>query len=109
MPITLTHYLVLSALLFSIGLFGVLAKRNVVAILMCVEVMMNAVNIALVAISRYRVVPEGNLANGLNGQVLTLFVITVAAAEASVALAIILAIYRGRRTVNVDEVNLMKW
>ena len=109
MPITLTHYLILSALLFSIGLFGVLAKRNVVAILMCVEVMMNAVNIALVAISRYRVVPEGNLANGLNGQVLTLFVITVAAAEASVALAIILAIYRGRRTVNVDEVNLMKW
>ena len=109
MPITLTHYLILSALLFSIGLFGVLAKRNVVAILMCVEVMMNAVNIALVAISRYRVVPEGNLANGLNGLVLTLFVITVAAAEASVALAIILAIYRGRRTVNVDEVNLMKW
>ena len=109
MPITLTHYLVLSALLFSIGLFGVLAKRNVVAILMCVEVMMNAVNIALVAISHYRMIPEGNLANGLNGQVLTLFVITVAAAEASVALAIILAIYRGRRTVNVDEVNLMKW
>lgn len=109
MPITLTHFLVLSALLFSIGLFGVLAKRNVVAILMCVEVMMNAVNIALVAISHYRLIPEGNLANGLNGQVLTLFVITVAAAEASVALAIILAIYRGRRTVNVDEVNLMKW
>jgi NADH:ubiquinone oxidoreductase subunit K len=109
MPITLTHFLVLSALLFSIGLFGVLAKRNVVAILMCVEVMMNAVNIALVAISHYRAIPEGNLANGLNGQVLTLFVITVAAAEASVALAIILAIYRGRRTVNVDEVNLMKW
>jgi len=109
MPVTLTHYLILSALLFSIGLYGVLAKRNVVAILMCVEVMMNAVNIALVAISHYRMIPEGNLANGLNGQVLTLFVITVAAAEASVALAIILAIYRGRRTVNVDEVNLMKW
>ena len=109
MPITLTHYLVLSALIFSIGLFGVLAKRNVVAILMCVEVMMNAVNIALVAISHYRLVPAGNLVNGLNGQILTLFVITVAAAEASVALAIILAIYRGRRTVNVDEVNLLKW
>ncbi|HEX5417732.1 MAG TPA: NADH-quinone oxidoreductase subunit NuoK [Chloroflexota bacterium] len=109
MPITFTHYLILSALLFSIGLFGVLAKRNVVAILMCVEVMMNAVNIALVAISHFRQIPVGNLANGLDGQVLTLFVITVAAAEASVALAIILAIYRGRRTVNVDEVNLMKW
>lgn len=109
MSITLTHYLVLSAIVFSIGLFGALAKRNVVAILMCVELMLNAVNITLVAFSRYLPVPTGSLTNGLNGQVLALFVITVAAAEASVALAIILAIYRGRRTINVDEVNLMKW
>lgn len=109
MPITLTHYLVLSAIVFSIGLFGALAKRNVVAILMCVELMLNAVNITLVAFSRYVPIPAGSVVNGLQGQVLALFVITVAAAEASVALAIILAIYRGRRTVNVDEVNLMKW
>jgi NADH:ubiquinone oxidoreductase subunit K len=109
MPITLTHFLLLSALLFSIGLYGALAKRNVVAILMCIEIMFNAVNIALVAFSRYLPVPAGSPTSGLNGQVLALFIIAVAAAEASVALAIILAIYRGRRTVNVDDVNLLKW
>jgi NADH:ubiquinone oxidoreductase subunit K len=109
MPITLTHYLILSALIFSIGLFGALAKRNAVAILMSIEIMFNAVNVSLLAFSRYRLVPETNLANGLNGQVLALFIIAVAAAEAAVALAIILAIYRGRRTVNVDQVDLLKW
>jgi NADH:ubiquinone oxidoreductase subunit K len=80
-----------------------------VAILMCIEIMFNAVNIALVALSRYLPVPAGNIGQGLTGQVLTLFVITVAAAEAAVALAIILAIYRGRRTVNIDQVDLLKW
>lgn len=109
MPITLTHFLVLSAILFSIGLFGALSKRNVVAILMSVEIMFNAVNVALVAFSRYLPVPPGNIGRGLTGQVLTLFVITVAAAEAAVALAIILAIYRGRKTVNIDNVDLMRW
>ena len=109
MPITLTHYLILSALIFSIGLFGALSKRNAVAILMSIEIMFNAVNISLVAFSRFLPVPTGNLASGLNGQILALFIITVAAAEAAVALAIILAIYRGRRSVNVDDVNLMKW
>lgn len=107
--IGLTHYLVLSSLVFSIGLFGALAKRNVVSILMSIEIMFNAVNIALVAFSRYRVVPAGNATSGLSGQVLALFIITVAAAEAAVALAIILAIYRGRRTVSVEDVNLLKW
>ena len=109
MTIGLTHFLVLSALVFSIGLFGALAKRNVVAILMSIEIMFNAVNIALVAFSRFRDVPAGNVANGLNGQVLALFIITVAAAEAAVALALILAIYRGRRTVSIEDVDLLKW
>ncbi len=110
MSITLTHYLVLSAVVFSIGLFGALAKRNVVAILMCIELMFNAVNIALIAFSRYLPVPASNAAQqGLNGQVFALFIIAVAAAEAAVALAIILAIYRQRRTVSIEDFNLMKW
>ena len=109
MPITLTHFVVLSALIFAIGLFGALSKRNVVAILMSVEIMFNAVNVALVAFSRYLPASPGNPGLGLNGQVLALFIITVAAAEAAVALAIILAIYRGRRTVFVDQVDLLKW
>ena len=89
MVIGLEHYLILSAILFSIGLYGVLAKRNAVIILMCIELMLNAVNITLVAFSRY-VVPAM-----LTGQVFAIFVIVVAAAEAAVGLAIILAIYRG--------------
>ena len=109
MVITLTHFLLLSTLIFSIGLYGALAKRNVVAILMSIEIMFNAVNISLLAFSRFAPIPNGSVANGLSGQILALFVITVAAAEAAVALAIILAIYRGRRTVNVDDVNLLKW
>jgi NADH:ubiquinone oxidoreductase subunit K len=107
--ITLYHYLLLSALIFSIGLFGALSRRNVVVILMSIEIMFNAVNITLIAFSRYLPVISGNPTSGLNGQILALFIIAVAAAEASVALAIILAIYRGRRTVSVDDVNLMKW
>jgi NADH:ubiquinone oxidoreductase subunit K len=112
MQVTLNHYLALSAIVFSIGLYGALAKRNTVAILMCIELMFNAVNITLVAFSRFARVPgtgEAALANQLTGQVFALFIITVAAAEAAVALAIILAIYRGRRTVNVEDVNLLKW
>ncbi|MGH2458522.1 MAG: NADH-quinone oxidoreductase subunit NuoK [Chloroflexota bacterium] len=110
MQVTLTHYLVLSALIFSIGLFGALAKRNVVTILMSIELMFNAVNVALIAFSRYLPVPPADAAQlGLNGQVFALFIIAVAAAEAAVALAIILAIYRERRSVNVEDVNLMKW
>jgi NADH:ubiquinone oxidoreductase subunit K len=109
MLITLYHFLLLSALIFSIGLFGALSRRNVVTILMSIEIMFNAVNITLVAFSRYLPVVSDNPTRGLNGQILALFIIAVAAAEASVALAIILAIYRARRTVNVDDVNLMKW
>jgi NADH:ubiquinone oxidoreductase subunit K len=103
MSVGLEHYLVLSAVLFCIGLYGVLAKRNAVVILMCIEIMLNAVNIALVAFSRY-VVPMF-----LIGQIFAIFVIVVAAAEAAVGIAIIIAIYRSRQSIDVDKFDLMKW
>ncbi|MBI4236694.1 MAG: NADH-quinone oxidoreductase subunit NuoK [Chloroflexi bacterium] len=99
----LEHYLVLSAALFATGLYGVLARRNVVVILMCVELMLNGVNVALVALSRY-VAP-----GALTGQVFALFVITVAAAEVAIGLGIILAIFARRATVDATEMNLLKW
>ncbi|MCS7206386.1 MAG: NADH-quinone oxidoreductase subunit NuoK [Dehalococcoidia bacterium] len=99
----LLHLELLSAALFVIGLYGVLARRNAVMVLMAIELMLNAVNINLVAYALFldpsRVV----------GQVLTVFVITLAAAEVGLALAIILRIYRNRGTANLDEINLMKW
>jgi len=103
MMIGLQHYLILSAVLFSIGLYGVLAKRNAVIILMCVELMLNAVNITLVAFSRY-VVPAM-----LTGQVFAIFVMVVAAAEVAVGLAIIFAIYRGLEDIDVSKIDLLKW
>ncbi len=103
MSVGLEHYLILSAILFSIGLYGALAKRNAVVILMSIELMLNAVNIAMVAFSRY-IVPVL-----LTGQVFALFIIVVAAAEAAVGLAIIMAIYRNRETIDVTKINLMKW
>lgn len=103
MVIGLEHYLILSAILFSIGLYGVLAKRNAVIVLMCVELMLNAVNITLVAFSRY-VVPAM-----LTGQVFAIFVIVVAAAEVAVGLAIIFAIYRGFEDIDVSKIDLLKW
>lgn len=106
-PVTLAHVLVLSAAVFAIGLYAVLAKRHVVAVLMGVELMVNAVNIALVGAARF--LPAGGPAPGpLAGQVLALFVITVAAAEAAVALALLLAVYRQRRTVNLDDISLLR-
>ncbi len=103
MSIGLEHYLILSAILFSIGLYGALAKRNAIVILMSIELMLNAVNIAMVAFSRY-IVPLL-----LTGQVFALFIMVVAAAEVAVGLAIIIAIYRSRETIDATEVNLMKW
>lgn len=102
MSIGLEHYLVLSAVLFSIGLYGALSRKNAIVILMCIEIMLNAVNIALVAFSRY-IVPLQ-----LTGQVFAIFVMTVAAAEAAVGLAIIITIYRNRQTVDVSQIDLMK-
>ncbi len=103
LAISLTHYVVLSALLFSIGLFGVLTKRNAVAVLICIELMLNAVNINLVAFSKY-VTPTDFI-----GQIFSIFVITVAAAEVGVGLAIIIAIYRNRLSVNLDDFDWLKW
>ena len=99
---SLNHFLILSALVFCIGLFGALSKKNAVAILMSLELMLNAVNIALVAFARYVGPVE------IAGQVFTLFIIAVAAAEAALGLAIVVAVYRTRRTVSVDEVNLLR-
>ena len=103
MSVGLEHYLILSAVLFSIGLYGALAKRNAIIILMSIEIMLNAVNIMMVAFSRY-IVPLL-----LTGQVFTIFIIVVAAAEAAVGLAIIMAIYRRRETIDTTQINLMKW
>jgi NADH:ubiquinone oxidoreductase subunit K len=103
MNIGLQHYLILSAVLFSIGLYGALAKRNAIVILMSIELMLNAVNIAMVAFSRY-IVPLL-----LTGQVFVIFIMVVAAAEVAVGLAIIIAIYRHRETIDVTKIDLMKW
>ena len=99
----LEHYLILAAVLFSIGLYGALAKRNAIVILMSIELMLNGVNIALVAFSRY-IVPLA-----LTGQVFVIFIMVVAAAEVAVGLAIIIAIYRYRETIDATKINLMKW
>ena len=99
--IRLPLVLFLSAMLFSIGVYGVLARRNAVLVLMSIELMLNAVNINLVAFSQHL--------QDITGQVFALFVIAVAAAEVGIGLAIVILIYRNRETINVDEVNLLKW
>jgi NADH:ubiquinone oxidoreductase subunit K len=95
--------MVLSALLFAIGMFGVMTRKNAIGILMSLELLFNAVNINMVAISRYMSHPE------ISGQIFTIFIIAVAAAESVIGLAIILAIYRKRQTVNADEMDIMKF
>lgn len=104
MCLGLEHYLILSGILFCIGLYGALAKRNAVVILMCIEIMLNAVNIAMVAFSRY-LVPDVVI---LTGHVFAIFIMTVAAAEAAVGLAIIITIYRSRQSVDVEQSDLMQ-
>jgi NADH-quinone oxidoreductase subunit K len=101
--IRLLFPLAFSAALFSIGVYGVLARRNAVLVLMSIELMLNAVNVNLIAFGQY--LRDALLA----GQVFTLFVITVAAAEVGIGLAIVILIFRNRETINVDEVNLLKW
>jgi NAD(P)H-quinone oxidoreductase subunit 4L len=103
MTLGLTHYLVLSAVLFAIGLYGALSKKNALIILMCIEIMLNAVNIAMVGFSRY-VTPAIP-----TGQIFTIFILVVAAAEVAVGVAIIFSIYRGRKTIEADKIDLMKW
>jgi NADH-quinone oxidoreductase subunit K len=101
MTITPGHYMALSAALFAVGLIGVLVRRNLIIIFMSIELMLNAVNINLIAFSRF----HGHEI----GQVFALFVIAVAAAESAVGLGIILAFYRNKETVNIDEIKLMRW
>lgn len=96
----LTEALVLSAVLFVIGTFGVLVRRNAIIVFLCIELQLNAVNLSLVAFSRHL---------GIEGQLFVFFVLTVAAAEAAVGLAIIISLFRHYRTVNVDNFNLLKW
>jgi len=99
-PITTLHYLVVAAALFVLGVIGVLTRRNVVIVLMSIELILNAVNLNLVAFSRLY---------GSHGQIFAIFVITDAAAEAAVGLGILIAFFRNKETVNVDEVDLLKW
>lgn len=100
---TLMHYLTLAAILFSIGFFGLLTRRNAIALLMSLELMFNAVNINLVAFNRF-VSPDKYI-----GQVFALFVIVVAAAEATVGLAIVILVYRNWHSIDADRVDLLKW
>jgi NADH-quinone oxidoreductase subunit K len=97
----LNSYLVVSALLFTIGTIGVLIRKNVIVMFMCIELMLNAVNLTFVAFSRHL----GNL----DGQVFVFFIMTVAAAEAAVGLALIIAFFNNKESIDVDDVNLMKW
>jgi NADH-quinone oxidoreductase subunit K len=97
----IVHYLALSALLFTIGTVGVILKKNVISIFLCIELMLNAVNLSFIAFSRYL--------NQVHGQILVFFVMVVAAAEAVVGLAITIALYRTRNTLNVDDADIMKW
>ena len=101
MELTTLHYLVVAAALFIIGVVGVLTRRNVVIVLMSIELILNAVNLNLVAFSR--------MYNGLHGQLFTIFIIADAAAETAVGLGILIAFFRNKETVNMDEINLLKW
>ncbi len=99
--VPLSYYVILSLIVFIIGVIGVLIRKNIIVLLLSIELMLNAANINFVAFSHYL--------KTLNGQIFVFFVLTVAAAEVVVGLAIIIALYRGRTTINVDDVNLMRW
>ncbi|MDA3902806.1 MAG: NADH-quinone oxidoreductase subunit NuoK [Desulfuromusa sp.] len=99
--ITVNHYMLLSAILFSIGTFGVLTRKNAIVIFMCIEVMLNSVNLTFIAVSRH----VGNM----DGQIFVFFVMTVAAAEAAVGLALMIAFFRNSDSIDVDDFNMLKW
>ena len=99
--VPLSHYLIVSSILFFIGVLGVLLRRNVIVVFMSVEIMLNAVNLSLIAFDRFL--------NQHDGQVFSFMVMAVAAAEVSVGLAIIISIFRKKPTINLDEFNIMKW
>lgn len=100
--VPISVFLTLALILFSIGLYGALTKRNMVIVLISIELMLNAVNINLVTFSKYGVIPS------IDGQIFALFTMAVAAAEAALGLAILIALYQNRKTVNVDEMDIMK-
>ena len=97
----INFYLTLALLLFSIGVIGVLLRRNAIIVFMCIELMLNSVNLVFVTFSSFL----GNI----NGQIFVFFIMTVAAAEAAIGLAIIIALYRNKDTINLDEINILKW
>ena len=99
--VSLNSYLIVSAILFSLGAMGVLIRRNAIVIFMCVEMMLNAVNLAFIAFSRFL----GNI----DGQIFVFFIMTVAAAEAAVGLALMIAFYKNRESIDVEDVNTLKW
>jgi NADH-quinone oxidoreductase subunit K len=99
--ISVHHYLILSAVLFSIGTFGVLTRKNAIVIFMCIEVMLNSVNLTFIALSKH----VGNM----DGQIFVFFVMTVAAAEAAVGLALMIAFFRNKESIDVDDFNILKW
>jgi len=101
MSIPLQHYLALSAMLFAVGVAGVLVRRNAIVVFMCIELMLNSVNLTLVGYAA--------ALGDVTGQVLVFLVMAVAAAEAAVGLAIVIALFRNRQTVNIDEINILKW
>ncbi len=97
----LIHYLILSMLLFLVGAVGFIIKKNVISVFLCLELMLNAVNLSFIAFSKYL--------NLMQGQILVFFILVVAAAEAAVGLAITIVLYRNRSTLNIDDADLMKW
>jgi NADH-quinone oxidoreductase subunit K len=101
MSVPLSYYLGLSAVLFGIGVAGVLSRRNVIVVFMSIELMLNSVNLTLIAYSAFL--------GDVTGQALVFFVMAVAAAEAAVGLALVIALYRNKSTVNIDEINILKW
>lgn len=106
MGLTLNHFLILGAILFCIGLYGAIAKRSAIAVLMSIEVMLNAVNVTMIGFSYFNTVKP--YSTYMTGQIFAIFIITVAAAEAAVALAMIISIYRKTNTVDVTEIDTMK-
>ena len=105
--VTLGDYLTVSAMLFTIGFAGVMLRRNIIVILMCLELMLNAANLSLVAFSRFQVQPNGTI--NYDGEVFVFFIITVAAAEVAVGLAIIVALFRARQTTHVEDIATLKF
>ncbi len=101
MSVPIPYYLILSATMFVIGVVVVMMRRNAIVIFMCIELMLNSVNLTLIAVSSYL--------GDITGQVLVFFVMAVAAAEAAVGLAIVISLFRNRQTVNIDEINILKW